>query len=145
MNRSFVWPPFLTRSLSLSHTLLQMLLKWLFFSLCIMPAMFSNTRRKCPTECNCSFDELDRYQAICTKGKWRNKCEKRTIKRTSNYRARTRKKRKEEIVPEPDTQHGQRKMCANYAIQLSEHELRVVQSIVGGGQGACQRVVRITS
>ncbi|ALC40167.1 rdo [Drosophila busckii] len=45
-----------------------MLFKWLLFSLCIMPAMFSNTRRKCPTECNCSIDELDRYQAICTKG-----------------------------------------------------------------------------
>ncbi|EDV54812.1 toll-like receptor Tollo [Drosophila erecta] len=45
-----------------------MLLKWLLFSLCIMPAMFSNTRRKCPTECQCSMDELDRYQAICTKG-----------------------------------------------------------------------------
>lgn len=110
MNRSFVWPPFLTRSLSLSHTLLQMLLKWLFFSLCIMPAMFSNTRRKCPTECNCSFDELDRYQAICTKGKWRNKCEKRTIKRTSNYRARTRKKKeKRKLYPNPTRSMGKGK------------------------------------
>ncbi|XP_034666048.1 insulin-like growth factor-binding protein complex acid labile subunit isoform X1 [Drosophila subobscura] len=45
-----------------------MLLKWLLFSLCIMPAMFSNTRRKCPVECQCSMDDLDRYQAICTKG-----------------------------------------------------------------------------
>ncbi|KAH8419476.1 hypothetical protein KR222_008141 [Zaprionus bogoriensis] len=45
-----------------------MLLKWLLFSLCIMPAMFSNTRRKCPMECNCSIDDLDRYQAVCTKG-----------------------------------------------------------------------------
>ncbi|KAH8273713.1 hypothetical protein KR018_010266 [Drosophila ironensis] len=48
-----------------------MLFKWLLFSLCIMPAMFSSsskTRRKCPIECQCSMDELDRYQAICTKG-----------------------------------------------------------------------------
>ncbi|KAH8351732.1 hypothetical protein KR084_002509 [Drosophila pseudotakahashii] len=45
-----------------------MLFKWLLFSLCIMPAMFSNTRRKCPIECQCSMDDLDRYQAICTKG-----------------------------------------------------------------------------
>ncbi|XP_037710934.1 insulin-like growth factor-binding protein complex acid labile subunit [Drosophila subpulchrella] len=45
-----------------------MLLKWLLFSLCIMPAMFSNTRRKCPIECQCSMDDSDRYQAICTKG-----------------------------------------------------------------------------
>ncbi|KAH8282035.1 hypothetical protein KR054_004972 [Drosophila jambulina] len=45
-----------------------MLFKWLLFSLSIMPAMFSNTRRKCPIECQCSMDELDRYQAICTKG-----------------------------------------------------------------------------
>ncbi|EDW77279.2 uncharacterized protein Dwil_GK18170 [Drosophila willistoni] len=45
-----------------------MLLKWLLFSLCIMPAMFSNTRRKCPMECQCGMDDLDRYQAICTKG-----------------------------------------------------------------------------
>ncbi|KAH8263170.1 hypothetical protein KR044_005498 [Drosophila immigrans] len=45
-----------------------MFLKWLLFSLCIMPAMFSNTRRKCPVECSCSMDESDRYQAICTKG-----------------------------------------------------------------------------
>ncbi|EDW39743.1 GL14642 [Drosophila persimilis] len=45
-----------------------MLLKWLLFSLCIMPALFSNTRRKCPAECQCSMDDLDRYQAICTKG-----------------------------------------------------------------------------
>jgi len=50
--------------------LLQMLLKWLLFSLCIMPAMFSNTRRKCPVECSCSIDDFDRYQAVCTKGKW---------------------------------------------------------------------------
>jgi len=54
-----------------------MLFKWLLFSLCIMPAMFSNTKRKCPTECQCSMDDLDRYQAICTKGKWRNKCKRR--------------------------------------------------------------------
>lgn len=45
-----------------------MLFKWLLFSLCIMPAMFSNTRRKCPIECQCSMDDSDRYQAICTKG-----------------------------------------------------------------------------
>ncbi|XP_020812527.1 toll-like receptor Tollo [Drosophila serrata] len=45
-----------------------MLFKWLLFSLSIMPAMFSNTRRKCPIECQCSMDESDRYQAICTKG-----------------------------------------------------------------------------
>ncbi|TDG40516.1 hypothetical protein AWZ03_013060 [Drosophila navojoa] len=45
-----------------------MLLKWLLFSLCIMPAMFSNTSRKCPVECSCSIDDMDRYQAICTKG-----------------------------------------------------------------------------
>ncbi|XP_062120784.1 leucine-rich repeat-containing protein 15 [Drosophila sulfurigaster albostrigata] len=45
-----------------------MLLKWLLFSLCIMPALFSNTRRKCPVECSCSLDDLDRFQAICTKG-----------------------------------------------------------------------------
>ncbi|KAH8246542.1 hypothetical protein KR038_011733 [Drosophila bunnanda] len=44
-----------------------MLFKWLLFSLSIMPAMFSNTRRKCPIECQCSMDESDRYQAICTK------------------------------------------------------------------------------
>ncbi|XP_064546794.1 insulin-like growth factor-binding protein complex acid labile subunit [Drosophila montana] len=45
-----------------------MLVKWLLFSLCIMPAMFSNTSRKCPVECSCSIDDSDRYQAICTKG-----------------------------------------------------------------------------
>ncbi|XP_030383291.1 insulin-like growth factor-binding protein complex acid labile subunit [Scaptodrosophila lebanonensis] len=45
-----------------------MLFKWLLFCLCIMPAMFSTTHRKCPAECTCSMDELNRYQAICTKG-----------------------------------------------------------------------------